>query len=169
MKYRVAAVLVALATLVLFSCGDFIPETPQPPRPDSPWRPGEGPGAGVGGPNIHGLHPWTGAEGTWYQIFPMTFYDGGHRFVGNTTDWHGNRWDEQSAAWGDLRGIIQHLDYLSCRLDCPGCLADRAAGNDCIRSLHVDGIWLTPIMLGTSYHKYDTECFVTVPPPWLDG
>jgi|GEM_PF-469483 len=170
-RYCVTTLLALIAALLLFSCGDF-PQTPQEPWPGPGWTPDMGPGTGpgAGGPNIGGLYHWTGAEGTWYQIFTVAFADGGHRFTGtdrfpaDTTDVRGISWAYQSEVWGDIRGIINKLDYLSCRLDCGDCLDDRLAGRDCNRSLHVDGIWLTPIMLGTSYHLYDTECFITVDP-----
>jgi len=102
-------------------------------------------GNGGNSGNVNPLF-WTGNEGTWYQIFPISFYD---------SDGDGK---------GDLPGITQHLWYLSCFLDCPLHLADINAGLDCNRSLHIDGIWLTPIMLGTSYHKYDTEDYMSVDP-----
>ena len=156
--------LIAIPALVLFSCGS--PRTPELPRPGSPWRPDMGQEVVPGGPNVSGLLPWTGAEGTWYQIFTVAFYDGGHRYVGDTTDVRGIRWDYQSTVWGDLRGIIQRLDHLSCLPE--NCYfrddSHPEGRRNCYQSLHVDGLWLTPIMLGTSYHLYDTECFITVDP-----
>lgn len=158
-KYRLAALFAVLAAPVLFSCADFLPQSPRIPPPESPWLPS----FPQGGP---GLSRWTGNEGTWYQIFTIAFYDGGHRYVGNTVDRLGQRWDAQSAAWGDLRGIINRLNHLSCLPEECDFRDDTHPGGrrDCNRSLHVNGIWLTPIMLGTSYHLYDTECFVTVDP-----
>lgn len=53
---------------------------------------------------------------------------------------------------GDLQGIIDHLDYLND--------GDPNAGND----LGIDGIWLTPIMPSSSYHKYDVEDYYNIDP-----
>jgi len=174
---RLATFLAAAIALSLFSCGD-LPQSPDPASPESPWRPLPRPDPPAG----PGLSRWHGNEGTWYQIFPMTFYDGGHRFAGgyfrgtagykyfpaDQTDVRGISWSEQSANWGDLRGITYRLGHLSCLphecgfvhpRDCPD-----GVGRDCYESLHIDGIWLTPVMLGTSYHKYDTEDFMMIDP-----
>jgi len=84
--------------------------------------------------------------GTWYQIFVGTFFD------------------SDGDSWGDLRGITMKLDYLACRPDCPHHLAAIAAGEDCNRSLHVNGLWLTPIHPSPSYHKYDVDCYLSIDP-----
>ncbi len=62
-----------------------------------------------------------------------TFYE---IFVGSFSD-------SNDDGIGDLRGIINRLDYLND--------GDPNSG----LSLGIDGIWLTPIMDSTSYHKYD--------------
>jgi len=51
--------------------------------------------------------------------------------------------DSNNDGSGDLRGIINKLDYLND--------GNPASG----KSLGVEGIWLTPIMQSPSYHKYD--------------
>ncbi len=53
---------------------------------------------------------------------------------------------------GDLQGIIDHLDYLND--------GDPNSGED----LGIDGIWLTPIMPSSSYHKYDVENYYDIDP-----
>ncbi|WP_276629009.1 alpha-amylase family glycosyl hydrolase, partial [Eubacterium pyruvativorans] len=57
-------------------------------------------------------------------------------FVGSFSDSNGD-------GVGDLRGIINRMDYLND--------GDPASG----KSLGIEGIWLTPIFLSPSYHKYD--------------
>ena len=58
-------------------------------------------------------------------------------FVGSFSDSDGD-------GIGDLRGIINRFDYLNDGNDNSG------------KSLGVEGIWLNPIFLSPSYHKYDT-------------
>jgi len=89
---------------------------------------------------------WTGNEGTWYQIFTISFYD---------SDGDGK---------GDLQGIIRQLDYLSCLPSVCDFNDKINPPVDCNKSLHIDGIWLTPVMPGTSYHKYDTEDYMSIDP-----
>ncbi|MDL2292464.1 hypothetical protein LJC17_02610 [Acholeplasma sp. OttesenSCG-928-E16] len=62
---------------------------------------------------------------TYYQIFVGSFSD------------------SNKDGTGDLKGIINRLDYLN------------DGKPDSGLSLGVDGIWLSPIMRSTSYHKYD--------------
>jgi alpha-amylase len=73
-----------------------------------------------------------GNYGVYYQIFVGSFCDGN----GDGT--------------GDLRGIIQKLDYIN-----DGNLASN-------RSLHADGIWLTPIHPSRTYHKYDVMDYMAI-------
>ena len=57
-------------------------------------------------------------------------------FVGSFSDSDGD-------GTGDLRGIINRMDYLND--------GNPESGN----SLGIEGIWLTPVFLSPSYHKYD--------------
>lgn len=58
--------------------------------------------------------------------------------------------DSDGDGSGDLRGIIEKLDYLND--------GDPNSGDD----LGIDGIWLTPIMPSRSYHKYDVEDYFDI-------
>ena len=66
-------------------------------------------------------------------------------FVGSFSDSDGD-------GVGDLRGIINRMDYLND--------GDPFSGV----SLGVEGLWLTPIFASPSYHKYDVTDFYTVDP-----
>lgn len=72
----------------------------------------------------------------------LVFYE---IFVGSFSDSDGD-------GTGDLRGIINRLDYLND--------GDPASG----KSLGVEGIWLTPVFLSPSYHKYDVTDYYTIDP-----
>jgi glycosidase len=84
-------------------------------------------------------------EGTWYEIFTGSFYDSNGDGI------------------GDLKGITMKLDYLN---DTGTVRHQReiAQHGRCDKSLHVDGIWLTPIMPSPSYHKYDTKDYKAIDP-----
>ena len=69
-------------------------------------------------------YPWWN-ETVWYEIFVRSFYDSDGDGV------------------GDLRGVIEKLDYLND--------GDPATTDD----LGVTGIWLMPIAESPSYHGYD--------------
>lgn len=66
-------------------------------------------------------------------------------FVGSFSDSNGD-------GVGDLRGIINRMDYLNDGNPQSGL------------SLGVEGIWLTPIFLSPSYHKYDVTDFYKIDP-----
>lgn len=73
-----------------------------------------------------------GRYGNYYEIFVGSFYDSNNNGM------------------GDLKGIIQKLDYLN-------------DGNpDSNASLHIDGIWLMPINPSPTYHKYDVRDYKAV-------
>lgn len=66
-------------------------------------------------------------------------------FVGSFSDSNGD-------GIGDLRGIINRMDYLN------------DGDPDSGRSLGVEGLWLTPIFESPSYHKYDVQDYYKVDP-----
>ena len=66
-------------------------------------------------------------------------------FVGSFSDSNGD-------GIGDLRGIINRMDYLND--------GDDASG----KSLGIEGIWLSPIFPSNSYHKYDANDYYSVDP-----
>ncbi len=66
-------------------------------------------------------------------------------FVGSFSDSDGD-------GTGDLRGIINRMDYLND--------GDPASGV----SLGVEGLWLTPVFRSPSYHKYDVTDYYTIDP-----
>ena len=78
-----------------------------------------------------GTLDWEDA-GTCYEIFVRSFYDSDGDGV------------------GDLRGLIEKLDYLND--------GDPASGRD----LGVDCIWLMPIAVSPSYHGYDVTDYYRV-------
>ena len=66
-------------------------------------------------------------------------------FVGSFSDSDGD-------GIGDLRGIIDRFDYLN------------DGDPDSGKSLGVEGIWLTPVFLSPSYHKYDVTDYYVIDP-----
>lgn len=66
-------------------------------------------------------------------------------FVGSFSDSNGD-------GVGDLRGIINRMDYLNDGNDASGV------------SLGVEGLWLTPIFASGSYHKYDVNDYYAIDP-----
>ena len=94
------------------------------------------------------------AGGEW-QVNDVVFRDGWdvkdqHRvfyeiFVGSFSDSDGD-------GIGDLRGIINRMDYLND--------GDPQSG----RSLGIEGIWLTPVFRSPTYHKYDVMDYFSIDP-----
>ena len=60
--------------------------------------------------------------------------------------------DSNGDGIGDLRGIINRMDYLNDGKGSSG------------KSLGIEGIWLTPIFKSGSYHKYDINDYYTIDP-----
>ena len=60
--------------------------------------------------------------------------------------------DSDNDGVGDLRGIINRMDYLND--------GDPNSG----RSLGIEGIWLTPIFKSPTYHKYGVSDYYTIDP-----
>jgi glycosidase len=94
----------------------------------------------AGGPPVipPGIDPGNpgskGQYGNYYEIFVGSFYD------------------SNNDGMGDLKGVIQKLDYLN-------------DGNpNSNTSLHIDGIWFMPINPSPSYHKYDVTDYKAIDP-----
>lgn len=66
-------------------------------------------------------------------------------FVGSFSDSNGD-------GIGDLRGIINRMDYL------------RSPDGESEDSLGVEGLWLTPVFTSPSYHKYDVTDYYAIDP-----
>ena len=102
---------------------------------DNPVKPAE-PETGLPGekavPVPAGVKPTEDNARVFYEIF-----------VGSFSDSDGD-------GIGDLRGIINRMDYLNDGSDSSG------------KSLGVEGIWLTPIFPSDSYHKYDVDDYCAV-------
>ena len=84
------------------------------------------------GENLAPAGESAGKERVFYEIF-----------VGSFSDSNGD-------GTGDLRGIINRMDYLND--------GDPSSG----KSLGIEGIWLTPIFRSPSYHKYDVTNYYAI-------
>lgn len=73
---------------------------------------------------------------TYYEIFVYSFYD------------------SDGDGIGDLRGVLEKLDYLND--------GDDSTDTD----LGVNGIWLMPVMPSNTYHKYDTLDYQDIDPQY---
>ncbi|MBR0514802.1 MAG: hypothetical protein IJK06_11215 [Clostridia bacterium] len=105
------------------------------------------------------LPAFSAAEGSLtkeeIQVDGVIFQDGWdvqdqHRvfyeiFVGSFSDSDGD-------GTGDLRGIINRMDYLND--------GDPQSG----KSLGIEGIWLTPVFASPTYHKYDVTDYYKIDP-----
>lgn len=137
MKRSIARTLVLLLLVSLFAGCEASPTTGTD-RPaqetDAPVQSTEPPAAAgelaVSVPD--GVTAARGNNRVFYEIF-----------VGSFSDSDGD-------GIGDLRGIINRMDYLND--------GDDASG----KSLGVEGIWLTPIFRSSSYHKYDVSDYYQV-------
>jgi len=74
--------------------------------------------------------------GNYYEIFVGSFYD------------------SDGDGMGDLRGVIEKLDYLN----------DGDPDSDA--SLHINGIWFMPINPSPTYHKYDVKDYLDIDPAY---
>lgn len=82
------------------------------------------------------------ADGDGVDDLNRVFYE---IFVGSFSDSNGD-------GVGDLRGIINRMDYLND--------GNLESGN----SLGIEGIWLTPVFASPSYHKYDVTDYYAIDP-----
>jgi glycosidase len=90
------------------------------------------------------LPPGWVRDAVFYQIFPERFANGDLDNDPTPTDPWGSVPGYYSYQGGDLRGITEHLDYLA--------------------ELGVDALYLNPIFLSPSNHKYDTSDYLHVDP-----
>ena len=79
-----------------------------------------------------------------YQVFPERFANGNPALTPADAEPWGSTPTRENFMGGDLRGIIQKLDYLS--------------------SLHVGVLYLNPVFKSPSNHKYDTEDYFQIDP-----
>ena len=86
--------------------------------------------------DINRVPEWVNKT-VWYQIFPDRFNNGDHSIdPPNVCKWQTGPVKNSEFYGGDLKGIIDKLDYL--------------------KDLGINGIYLTPINESPSTHKYDT-------------
>lgn len=94
--------------------------------------------------DVNVVPAWV-SDTIWYQIFPDRFCNGDLSIDAK----YGKAWGEfapsnEDTYNGDLRGIINKLDYLD--------------------DLGINGIYMTPIFLSPSNHKYDTTDYSEIDP-----
>lgn len=123
MPRRPAALLAALLAALPLACATSSPAPAPAPEPPPPWP--ENP------PAYAPPDGWW-REAVFYEVFVRSFKD---------SDGDGK---------GDLRGLIQQLDYLND--------GDPATTAD----LGVDALWLMPVFESPSYHGYDTTDYEAV-------
>ena len=92
---------------------------------------------------VYNVPAWA-EDAVMYQIFPDSFATG-HRFhdkTAKTADWEG--FTLKSKLGGNLRGIIENIDYLV--------------------DLGINVLYLNPVFVAHSYHKYDTIDYKHIDP-----
>lgn len=95
------------------------------------------------------LPPAWAKETIWYQIFPERFANGNPDLSPpNARPWGSEAPKADSFFGGDLKGVIDRLDYLT--------------------SLGISGIYFTPIFKAFSNHKYDTIDYMQLDPHFGD-
>ena len=128
---RILALILTLVFLLAVGCGTK-PEPVEEPTPEPTAE--SGGEYAVKDASLMGGVPTAGASRVFYEIFVGSFSD---------SDGDGT---------GDLRGIINRMDYLN------------DGDPDSGLSLGVEGLWLTPIYSSPSYHKYDITDYYKVDP-----
>ena len=89
-------------------------------------------------------------ETVWYQIFPERFANGdSSNDPEGTLPWGSQDPDRQDFFGGDLKGVLDNLDYLE--------------------DLGINGLYFCPIFEAGSNHKYDTIDYLKVDPAFGDG
>ncbi|WP_243291296.1 alpha-glycosidase [Bacillus sp. FJAT-47783] len=84
----------------------------------------------------------------WYQIFPERFHNGSTKNDPKQIEKWGQTPKQDSYFGGDVKGIIDRIDYL--------------------KELGITGIYLTPIFQAKSNHKYDTIDYFQIDPQFGD-
>ena len=146
MKHVLAIILAAALLLMLTGCitggetPEVSPEASQEPEP-FPERDATG---------VYLLNDRGEAIVDDAALTPAVVTDDNYRvfyeiFVGSFSDSNGD-------GVGDLRGIINRMDYLNDGDDASGV------------SLGVEGLWLSPIFKSGSYHKYDVNDYYAIDP-----
>ena len=93
---------------------------------------------------LENLPPAWVRDAVFYQIFPERFANGDPSNDPPATEPWGSVPGHYTYQGGDLRGITQHLDYL--------------------QELGIDALYLNPIFVSPSNHKYDTADYTRVDP-----
>ncbi len=105
------------------------PEPTEEPEPTPEPIPEE---IAITDPKLLGSAPAPDNARVFYEIFVCSFSDSNGDGI------------------GDLRGIINRMDYLN------------DGDPDSGKSVGIEGIWLTPIYASVSYHKYDVNDYYTI-------
>ncbi|MEG2295951.1 MAG: glycoside hydrolase family 13 protein, partial [Oscillospiraceae bacterium] len=93
--------------------------------------------------DLHVVPQWA-KSAIFYQIFPERFCNGdASRNPSNICNWN-DKPKSDSFYGGDLQGIIQNLDY--------------------IKDLGITAVYLTPIFISPTNHKYDTIDYMEIDP-----
>ena len=92
--------------------------------------------------------PEWAKDAIFYQIFPERFSNGDKANDPKKVEEWGGEPTTDNFFGGDLKGIIDHLDYLS--------------------KLGINAIYLTPIFEANTNHKYDTKDYMKVDPHFGD-
>jgi len=87
------------------------------------------------------LAPTWVKDTVWYQIFPDRFANHGNK---GFKAWHNGPVKNSDHYGGNLKGILEQLDYL--------------------KDLGISGIYLTPVFASPTTHKYDTQDYFTIDP-----
>lgn len=97
--------------------------------------------------DLHITPQWV-RDAVFYQIFPERFYNGNPDInPENLSPW-GSKVTSSSFFGGDLKGIIEKLDYLE--------------------DLGINALYLTPIFESPTNHKYDTTDYFKIDPNFGD-
>ena len=141
MSSRRSLALACAVSMVVAACGGVTPSGSAPVPSPSVAGPPSGGSVATGEPLPTGAPACTGgpvaAAAPWWQ--DRVFYE---VFVRSFADSDGD-------GIGDLRGLIERLDYLN----------DGAPGGD---DLGVTALWLMPVAQSPSYHGYDVTDYRTI-------